>query len=181
VKAAGADPDETAAALLHWIEQDPYGFCAHVKRQAVAFCYARRAGSLLPTPCVRDKQQRTLSLPAHNPSMTTSISSTRRTAILKALDTVQRKIDAYPSLCPADALTPADCEVVADLYQQHHDPQAALHWIERGLQLETQGRRGASYRLTELQRSVLHQLHRPEEALALAMARLSGGSFNLYL
>jgi len=58
--------------------------------------------------------------------------------------------------------------VVADLYQQHHDPQAARHWIERGLQLETQGRRGASYRLTELQQSVLHQLHRPKEALALA-------------
>ena len=34
-EAARADPVETASPLLHWMEEDPYGFCYHLERRAV--------------------------------------------------------------------------------------------------------------------------------------------------
>ena len=34
-QAANQDPDETARALLSWMEDDPYGFCHDLEREAV--------------------------------------------------------------------------------------------------------------------------------------------------
>ena len=166
-EAAGADPDETATALLHWIEEDPYGFCSHLERQAVTVFTARGLTALAEAVRTRLAEAET------SPSSTQEekdhrYRQQRRTEMLKAIYTVQQNIEGYLSLCPEDALTPADCEVVADLHQKRQEPEAALTWVDRGLQLEAQGRRGSSYRLKELKRSVLHTLHRPAEALQLA-------------
>ena len=30
----GADPDETASRLIGWMEDDPYGFCYHLEKDA---------------------------------------------------------------------------------------------------------------------------------------------------
>jgi hypothetical protein len=166
-EAASADPDETAAALLHWIDDDPYGFCSHLERQAVTAFTARGLAAFAQAVRARLEEADA------RRSMTQGEGDRRYrqhrlTEILKAIYAVQQNVDGYLSLCPDDALTPTDCEVVVGLYQQRHEPEVALTWVDRGLQLEAHGQRGSSYRLKELKRSLLHTLHRPAEALQLA-------------
>lgn len=165
--AADADPDETATALLHWIEDDPYGFCSHLEHQVVTAFTARGLAAFAQAVRTRFADVETSGSSTQD-EKDHRYRQQRRTEILKAIYTVQQDIEGYLSLCPEDALTPADCEVVADLHQKRQEPEAALTWVDRGLQLEAQGRRGSSYRLTELKRSLLHTLHHPAEALQLA-------------
>jgi len=88
--------------------------------------------------------------------------------ILKAIYAAQRNVDAYLGLCAEDALTLADCEVVADLYQRRGEPDAALAWVDRGLQLEAGGRRGSGFGLSVMKRALLRTLGRAGDALQLA-------------
>lgn len=44
-QAAGADPDETATRLLAWMDDDPYGFCYQLEKDAAKVLSVRRPGS----------------------------------------------------------------------------------------------------------------------------------------
>ena len=43
-QAAGADPDETASRLLGWMDDDPYGFCYHLEKDAAKVVRQGRPG-----------------------------------------------------------------------------------------------------------------------------------------
>jgi uncharacterized Zn finger protein len=166
-EAAGADSDETAATLVHWIENDPYGFCSHLERQAVTMCTAHGLAAFAQAVAARRAEAET-SRSSRPDQADHQYRQRRLTEILKAIYVAQQNLEGYLSLCTEESLTPPDCEIVADLYQRRHEPETALTWVDRGLQLEVQGRRGSSYRLQELKRSLLHTLDRSAEALQLA-------------
>lgn len=166
-EAAGTDPDETAATLVHWIENDPYGFCSHLERQAVTVFTAHGLAAFAQAVAARRAEAETSGSSAPDQA-DHQYRQRRLTEILKAVYAAEQHVEGYLSLCPEDALTPADCETVAELYQRRQEPETALTWVDRGLQLEAQGRRGSSYRLKELKRSLLHTLDRPAEAPQLA-------------
>ncbi len=70
---------------------------------------------------------------------------------------------------PSCCLLPVDCEILAEILQSRSKPEQALEWVERGLELErTPGRRGASYKLSEIKRTLLTNLGHGSEALASA-------------
>jgi Family of unknown function (DUF6880) len=166
-EAAGADPAETASALLNWIDDDPYGFCSHLERQAVTAYTPRGLAAFAQAVRARlDEAEATRSMAQDEGD--SRYKQHRRMEILKAIYDAQRNVEAYLGLCAEDALTPADCEVVAGLYQRRGEPDAALTWVDRGLQLEAGGRRGSGLRLSELKRALLRTLGRAGEALELA-------------
>ena len=168
-EAAGADPAETASTLLNWMEEDPYGFCYHLERRAVNVFTPH--GLAVFEQAVRKRVEagadRTSPAPARRDA---AYAQWRGVEILKTIYAAQGNIEAYHDVCARGELTPAECEVIAALYQQRDAPEEALAWVDRGLALEAEHQWGmkASVRLPDMRRDVLRKLGRAEEALASA-------------
>jgi len=151
------------------MEEDPYGFCYHLERRAVNVFTPH--GLAVFEQAVRKRVEagadRTSPAPARRDA---AYAQWRGVEILKTIYAAQGNIEAYLDVCARGELTPADCEVLATLYQQREALEEALGWVDRGLALEAERRWGmeSSGRLPELRRAVLRRLGREEEALASA-------------
>src|SRR5215813_10746344 len=98
-EAAGADPAETASTLLHWMEEDPYGFCYHLERRAVHVFTPHGLAAFEQAVCRRVEAGtgRTSPAPARGDA---AYAQWRGVEILKTIYAAQGNIEAYRDVSP---------------------------------------------------------------------------------
>ena len=155
-QAAGADRDETARALLSWMESDDYGFCNDLGRDAVKVL--DRAGM---EAFEREVRVHFEAARAGN------YARDRWAGVLKSIYAQQRSIEKYLELTARTKLTPDDCEAIATMHQAKRKPKDALAWLERAIELEKADKFGGGVcsKLGEKRRALLAKLGRGNEAL----------------
>lgn len=169
-QAAGADPGETAARLLGWMEDDPSGFCFRLEKDLAEVLDRAGLGALVEQ--VR-KRFDAAGPRAEGPARRSRDYARRRWAeVLRALHLAQKDIAAYLGVAEETGLTAADCHAVARMLVARRRPEEALEWVERGIELEETASRGslAGRDLADLRRRLLQRLGREQEALESAWA-----------
>jgi len=165
-QASDADPDETAARLLAWMDDDPYAFCYEIEKDAVKVF--DKAGLAAFEKRIRARFESTAEPPGNQPE------HLRRhwSEVLRTLYLAQRDIAAYVALAGETGITAQDCHAVAALLVTRRKPEEALAWVERGIDLDRKSPHGstAGYDLARLQRELLTRLGRGNEALDAAWA-----------
>lgn len=172
-QANGADPETTAARLLAWMDDDPYGFCYGFEKDIAAVL--DKAGLAALVALVRARFDGASKLQGQaNGNRADSREYARRRCgdTLRALYSAQRDVPAYIALAEETGLTAADCHTVATLLAARRKPEDALAWVDRGIDLERKGRYGsfAEHDLAALKRRLLIKLGREGEALDDAWA-----------
>ncbi len=166
-QAANDDPDETAKALLSWMEDDAYGFCHNLDREAVKVldkkglaAFVRRIRSKFEFALTQDDKEKRF--PGYE--------RRRWGGALKTLLAGQRNVDAYIALCDQTELEAKDCKAIAEIYRSRRRPENALSWVERGLEIARLDNRESfgEHGLREMKRSLLAKLGRPGDALQSA-------------
>ncbi|MBI4564839.1 MAG: hypothetical protein HY716_09135 [Planctomycetes bacterium] len=163
--AAGADRDETARTLFAWMDEDTYGFCHQLEREAVkAF---DKEGLAAFERQVRARFDET---PAQENDR--AYVRRRKGEVLRAIYAQQGDVAAYVALCEKTELSPADSLAVATMLKTRRKPDEALAWVERGLSLEKKHPHGsmAGHDLAKLKRELLTKLGRGGDALEEAWA-----------
>ena len=158
---AGADPNETAATFLAWMDDDPYAFCYQIERDVTkAF---DKAGRVAFEKLARARFEAAPLQPEYN--------RRRWGTVLRAVYLAQRKVAAYEALAQETGLTAQDCLALATI-PVSGKPSRALEWVERGIDLDRNTPHGsaAGYDLARLQRELLARLGRGNEALDAAWA-----------
>ncbi|MBI4658500.1 MAG: hypothetical protein HY735_06575 [Verrucomicrobia bacterium] len=172
-QAAGANSNDTASRLLSWMDDDDYGFCLQLEKDAAkvldqanlaAFVAQVRARFAAGTKADR-KTDGTF-------RDSTDYIRRRWGEVLRTLYTAQNDIAAYIALAEETGLTAGDCHVIAALLVSRRKPEEALAWVGRGIDLDKQTPHGsmAGVDLAKLQRGLLTRLGRGDEALDAAWA-----------
>jgi tetratricopeptide (TPR) repeat protein len=165
-QASDAGPDETAARLLAWMDDDPYGFCHGIEKDAVKVF--DKAGLAAFEKQVRARFEATAKPPGNQPE------HLRRhwSEVLRTLYLAQKDVAAYVALAGETVLTGRDCHAIATLLVTRRKPDEALAWVERGIDLGRKTPQSflAGYGLDRLQRELLARLGRRDEALDAAWA-----------
>ncbi len=174
-QACGADPDETAIRLLGWMDDDPYGFCYHIERDAAQVF--DKAGLAAFTKQIRarsdgavDAKSTADGLPAEH-----SRNVVRRwSEILRTLYLAQKDLEAYLALAEETGLTAQDCLAIASMLSTRRKAEDALAWVKRGIALDkTPHGLVAGHDLARLKHELLIRLGRRKEALDAAWADYS--------
>lgn len=171
-QAAGAAPDETATRLLAWMDDDPFGFCHQLEKDAVKVLDKAGLASLVEQVRARfDKAAETSSV-AEEFKPNQGDACRRWGAVLRALYLAQKNVVAYVGLAEETGLTAQDCHVVATMLAARRKHEHALSWVERGIEIgaKTMHGSGAGYDLTQLKPRLLTKLGRESEALEAAWA-----------
>jgi len=164
---ANDDPDEIAKSLLSWMEDDPYGFCHDLDREAVKVfdkkglaAFVRQIRSKFESSLIQDDKEKCFPGYARR----------RWGGVLKTLLAAQRNIDAYIALCEQTELEAKDCKAIAEIYRSRRRPEDALSWVERGLEsVRSDSRRSFDeHDLREMRRALQAKLGRPGDALQSA-------------
>src|SRR5947209_1069935 len=165
-QADGNDPDETARLLLAWMDDDPYGFCHGLEREAGSVL--DRAGLEAFEREVRAR----CNAPSGKSESDRDYARRRWGQVLKTIYRERREIAKYIELIAKTGLTQADCEAIAAMFQAERKPKDALAWVERGLEVEKRGtfESTAGHRLAATRRALLAKLGRSQDALASAWA-----------
>ncbi len=168
-QALGADPEETVARLLAWIENDPYGFCHDLERDVVKTL--DRGGRAAFERQVRQRFDAAGKPPAKG-SRAADADYARRHwgAVLRALYLARRNFAAYRALAEESGVTPEDCLALSTLSLGRGKAEEALAWVDRGLALAGDSPRGsfAAHDLGKHRREVLTRLGRGDEAVEAA-------------
>jgi tetratricopeptide (TPR) repeat protein len=169
-QAAGASPGETAARLLGWIDEDPYGFSVGLERDLAAVL--NKAGLAALVQQVRDRLDAGASQSGETSPRSGDYDRRHWAAMLRALHFAQKDVGAYVSLAEETGLTAQDCHAVATMLAARRKYDEALDWVERGIEIQTEAPAGspASHDLADLRRGLLRRLGREREALASAWA-----------
>ena len=166
-QAANDDPNATARSLLSWMEDDPYGFCHDLDREAVKVLDKKGLDAFVQQ--IRSKFESTLTQ-GDKEKRFPGYARRRWGGALKTLLTGQRNVDAYIALCEQTELETKDCMAVAKIYRSRRRPEDALSWVERGLEIARSDSRRSfgEHDLREMKRALLAKLDRPEDALQSA-------------
>lgn len=168
---AGASREETAARLLRWMDDDPYGFCFGLERELAAVL--DRAGLAALVEQVRKRFDAAQGMRGEGPERRSEANDRRRwTAVLRALHLAQKDVGAYVAVAEETGLTAQDCHALATMLVARRNREEALTWVERGIGMQASGSRGsrASHDLVALRRELLRKLGREREALESAWA-----------
>ena len=168
-QAGNCDPDETARSLITWMEDDPYGFCHHLDREAVkvldkkgleAFIQQIRF-KLESSPIQGDEEKRY-----------SGYAGQMWGGALKTLLAAQRNVSAYIELCEQTELESKDCLAIAKMYKSRRRPEDALAWVDRGLKIarSERGQFSEENELRDLKRTLQVKIGRPKDALQSAWA-----------
>ena len=166
-QAAGADPNETAKTLLAWMEDDPYGFCHDLDREASKVLDKKGLATFVQQ--IRDKfetspteDEKTERFPGYE--------RRRWGGALKNLLAAQRDVAAYIALSEKTTLGSEECKVIAVLYRRRRRPEDALCWVERGLEIARSDTRRpfGEHELREMKRALQAKLGRSGDALESA-------------
>jgi len=172
-QANGADPAETATRLLGWMDDDPYGFCYHLEKDAAKVFDTAGLAAF-----VKQVQARFDGAAQAKPTADGSFNSRpqyirrRWGETLRTLSLAQKNVQAYVALAEDTGLTAQDCNAIATLLVIKRKPEDALTWAERGIDLDKKTTHGsmASHDLAKLKRDLLTKLGRGSEALDAAWA-----------
>lgn len=168
-QAAGAAPEETARVLVAWMEDDPYGFCYDLDREASKVLDKKGLAAFAAQ--IRSKFE---GAPAQDDEEERSPGRARRRwgAALKTVLAAARDIEAFVTLCEQTGLGDEDCKSIAEMYKRRKRPADALSWVERGLKIAKScgGYSSAEHDLQDMKRELLSRLGRAEDALASAWA-----------
>lgn len=172
-QAGCADPDETAARLLEWMDKDEYGFCYHLEKDLVkVFDKANLAAFVKQIRARFDAAGK--SAPVSDCSFKDRPDYIRRHfgEILRSLYAAQKDVAAYVALAEETGLAAQDCHAIAALLVKRRKPEEALAWVERGIDLDRKTPHGsmAGHDLGRLERELLSKLGRGDEALKAAWA-----------
>ncbi len=172
-QAAKANPDETAARLLGWMDYDDYGFCYHLEKEAAkAF---DKAGLVAFVTQVRARfAAAAKACPKADATVRDNPDYLRRRwgEVLRTLHAAQNDVAAYIALAEETSLTAQDCHAIATLLVGRRKPKEALDWVGRGIDLDQAAPHGsmAGLDLAKLKRDLLTKLGRGGEALDAAWA-----------
>ncbi len=170
-QAAGADPDETAAELLARMDNDPYGFCSRIEKEAAkAFDKAGAAAFEKRIRARFDAASKAKSAAGESFRDGPEYNRDYWGEVLRALYLERKNVAAYISLAEETGVSPADCHAVATLLVTRRKPDEALAWVERGLDLDKKKPHWsmAAYDLSRLRRDILAKLGRGDEAIESA-------------
>ena len=173
-QASGADPDETAARLLAWMDDDPYALCYDIEKDASkAF---DKAGLAAFERQIRTRfEAAATAKPAEGkaPGHESEYRRRRGSEILRTIYLAQRNLAAYIALTTQTGLTAKDCHALATILVTRRKQDEALVWVKRGVALDRENPHGctmAGYQLIGLHRELLTKLGRGNEALEDALA-----------
>ena len=172
-QAAGVDPNETAARLLAWMEDDPYGFCYRLEEDAAkALNRAGLAAFVKQTRARFDAAATSAPRPGEPVGHGPDSIRRRWAAVLRTLYLRRKNVAAYLAFAEAMGLTPEDCHALAKMFAARRKAEEALSWVERGIALAKQAPQGSmvAYDLAALKRVLLVKLGRAKEALDAAWA-----------
>jgi hypothetical protein len=172
-QADGADPGETASRLLGWMDDDPYGFCFHLEKDAAkVFDKANLAAFVKQTRARFEGAAK--ATPKTDGTFKDRPEYVRRRwgEVLRTLYVTQKDVEAYVVLAEEAGLTAQDCHAIATLLVTRRKPGEALAWVDRGIDLDKMTPHGsmAGHDLAKLKRELLTKLGRGNEALAAAWA-----------
>lgn len=177
-QAAQTSPQQTAARLLAWMDDDQYGFCHRLERE-IATVFGE-AGIAAFIDQIRSRfeaadQAATASAGSDQGDQDArrrSAETLRWAETLRSLYTARGDLDAYVDLTERTGLTTDDCLTVANLLVTRGDPAQALSWTEHGLDLDANQPYPsfAAHSLTELKPRLLADLGHGEQALETAWA-----------
>ena len=172
-QAADTDPAETAIRLLAWMDDDPYGFCHDLEKDATKVL--DKAGLTAFEHQIRARfDAAATAKPAPGESFRRNADYQRRrcSEILRAIYLQQKNVEAYIALAEVTELTAQDCHALAMILVARRNPEAALSWVKRGLALDKKSPHGsmAGHDLAPLKRKLLTKLGRGDEALEAAWA-----------
>lgn len=167
-QAADAGARETAARLVAWMDDDPYGFCFGLERDLAGAL--DKAGSAALVDAVRGRLD-ALGSPAGRPPGAEG-ARRRWVAVLRALLLARRDVGGYVELAEATGVTAQDCHAVATMLASRRRREEALAWVDRGRAMPAATGRDslAGHDLEELRRRLLRGLGREEEARESAWA-----------
>lgn len=168
-QAGGADPEETAQMLGAWMDDDPYGFCYHLEREASEVLDRKGLRALVAQ--IRSRYEAAQAA-SDQGEATPAYAQRRWGDALKTVLASAGDIEAFTALCEQTELRDEDCKTVAEIYRRRRRPEDALSWVERGLEISESGGgfSSAEHELRYLQRKLLSKLGRAEDALASAWA-----------
>jgi len=115
-QAAGADPDETATRLLRWMEDDPYGFCYHLEKDAAKVL--NKAGRAAFVKQIRerfDAAATATAVPDESSRRNPDYARRRWGGSLRTLYLEQKNVEAYLALAEETGPTAEDCHALATL------------------------------------------------------------------
>ena len=156
---SGADPNDTAATLLGWMDNDPYAFCYQIEKDV-----AKALDKAGLAAFERLIQARFEAIPSAE-----RYDRGRWGDVLRALYLAQRNPAAYKALAEQVGLEPRDCLALATFFVARK-PDLALAWVDRGIKLDRKNPHGAAagYDLTRVRRELLTRLGRGHEAIESA-------------
>jgi hypothetical protein len=173
-QASGADPDETAARLLARIDDDPYGFCYEIEKDAAK--EFDKTGLAAFERQIRARfEAASTAKPAPGKPLGHQPEYLRRRCsdVLRTLYLAQRNVAAYSALVTQTGLTTKDCHALATMLVTRRKPEEALAWAERGIALDRENPHGcttAGYQLIRIHRELLTRLGRGNQAIEEAWA-----------
>src|ERR1035441_1838745 len=174
MQASGADPDETAARLLAWMDDDPYALCYDIEKDASkAF---DKAGLVAFERQIRTRFEAAGTVkPAQGKALGHAPEYLRRHygGVLRTIYLARQNLADYIALANRIGITVQDCHAVATMLVTRRKPDEALAWAERGVALDRENPHGctmAGYHLIGLHRELLTKLGRGNEALEDAWA-----------
>lgn len=173
-QAAGEDREETARLLLAWMQDDPYGFCYHLDREAAKVLDKKGLDAFARQ--VREKFETVAALGNDEKERFPDHARRQWGEALKTILVAQRNIDDYIALCKKTELGARECKAVADMYRSKRRFDDALAWVERGLVIVRADTRSSStdHDLSGLRRTILAKLGRAGESLQSAWVEFRG-------
>ena len=165
-QAAGSDADETVAALLSWMDRDPYGFTHDIEKDAAkAFDKKGRAAFVRQIRARFDAAASALKEGERvkdNPEYL----HRRWGAALREIHIAQNDLAAYLALAEETGTSAQDCLAIANLFKRRGKLEEALSWTERGLVADKiSGTADARADLTDLKFELLAKLGRGDELI----------------
>jgi hypothetical protein len=172
-QAAGADPEDTAARLFKWMEEDTYGFCSRLEND-VSDAFDKPGLAAFVKHIRARFDAAAMAFPPSDASSRVNPEYVRRRwgEVLRTLYLAQKDVAAYVALAEETGLKAKDCHALGALLLSRRKPTEALAWVERGLALTDKDSRESmiGYDLAKLQRALLTKLGRGDEALKAAWA-----------
>ena len=167
------DPDETASQLLAWMDEDDYGFCHRLERDAVkVFTKTNRKAFIKHVRERFDAAVQETSKKNDKNWGRHDYLRRRWSEVLRTLYAAQKDVAVYVAYAEETGLTAKDCHAIAELLVSKRKAEEALSWDERGFEVGKQTPHGrmARYELATLKRDLLTKLGRDDEALDAAWA-----------
>ena len=155
------------------MDDDPYGFCYHIEKDAVeVFDKPGLAAFVMQVRARVDDAAKAKPNADGSDKDSPQRIHRRWGEALRTLYLAQKNLAAYVALVEETGLTAQDCSAVATLLVAGRRPEEALAWVERGIDIHKKAGTGsmAGRHLSRLKLGLLSKLGRGNEALEAAWA-----------